>query len=249
MRDMKTLAALSGAIAVLAGAPAARSEIVYFNDFETAVGPGWSDATGNALGINRTPTGRGFLGWEGTPGPLNGVSHETLTLTTAIPKPGLVAVDFDLYLINSWDGNDSTFGPDIFQFFVESDRPALQTTFANVTGLTQSYPDSFGGPGPTANHPAKTGASEVNTLGYLPFTVSGDAVYHLSFRAPVTDGDLEFSVRDISNGAGLADESWGLDNVRVSTVPVPEPGTLSLLSSALIIMGWACRYRRRMGAS
>jgi hypothetical protein len=110
--------------------------------------------------------------------------------------------------------------------------PAFRASFANVSGLSQSYPDPFGAGGPAEDHPAKTGATEINTLGYLPFTVSDDAVYHLSFFAPVAGTSLIFSVQDISNGAGLADESWGLDNVRVSSVP--EPGSLAILLTGVI---------------
>src|SRR5689334_8838721 len=94
---------------VCAGAMPSHGEVIYTNTFETAVGPGWSDLTGRALGINATPSGRNFLGWAGTTGPLNGVSHEQLMLTTPVPAAGLYQVDFDLYLINSWDGNNTTF--------------------------------------------------------------------------------------------------------------------------------------------
>jgi hypothetical protein len=173
---------------------------------------------------------------------LNGVDHERLALSVPAPQPGLYRVDFDLYLINSWDGNNTTFGPDIFEFFAGSPAaPAFRASFANVAGETQSFPDPFGAGGPAGDHPAKTGAAEVNSLGYLPFTVSGDAVYHLSFFAPVDDGVLAFSVQDISNGTGLADESWGLDNVVVSSVP--EPAGLSVLVTGLLAL-LVGRHRR-----
>ena len=151
-----------------------------------------------------------------------------------MPRPGLVKVDFDLYLINSWDGNSSIFGPDIFQIFLERDTAIFAATFANVAGLTQTYPGSIDDGRSIANNPAKSGASEINTLNYLPFTVAGDAVYHFSFAIPVTDGVLNFSVQDLSNGAGLADESWGLDNVSVNTVP--EPGSWLLFAAAIAFM-------------
>lgn len=225
---------------------AAQAEVVYANDFESGLVSGWTSQTGQAPGINVTPSGQGFLGWAGSTQALNGVSHEGLTLTIPVPRPGLVQVDFDLYLINSWDGNSGIWGPDRFEIFVERDRPAFETTFANVAGLTQAYPGQFGG-GRTGDNPAKAGADAIDALGYSPFTVSGDAVYRLSFSAPVTDGTLAFSVRDLSNGAGLADESWGLDNVRVSTVP--EPGSLLLLAAGMAAMamygGSTAAWRRR----
>jgi hypothetical protein len=232
---MKPLFACSiFALILAAQSPKTHADTIYVNDFETSVDSGWSSVTRQALGINRTPSGRGFLGWASTTQALNGVSHEGLSLTTVVPRPGLIQVDFDLYLINSWDGNSSIFGPDIFQISLESDTPVFRATFANVAGLTQTYPDSLNDRGLTTNNPAKTGAREINTLSYLPFTVSGDAVYHFSFAVPVTDGAVNFSIQDVSNGAGLADESWGLDNMRVTTVP--EPGSLLLFTTAIAFM-------------
>jgi hypothetical protein len=214
--------------------PETHAETLYANNFETAVDPGWSSLTGRTLGINRTPNGRGFLGWAGNTQPLNGVSHESLMLTTAVPRPGLIQVDFDLYLINSWDGNSSIYGPDIFQIAMEGNAPIIRATFANVAGLTQTYPGNLNDGAATINNPSKTGASEINALGYSPFTISGDAVYHFSFVVPATDGVLNFSVQDFSNGAGLPDESWGLDNMHVTEVP--EPNSLLLFTIALALM-------------
>lgn len=228
------LACVLCALTLAAQSLETRADTIYSNDFETAVDSSWSSASGQALGINRTPSGRGFLGWAGSTQALNGVSHERLSLVTAVPRPGLVQVEFDLYLINSWDGNNSFYGPDIFQIFLERDTPVFRTTFANVAGLPQTYPDRLSDRGPATDVPAKTGATGINSLGYSPFTVSGDAVYHLSFAVPVTDGIVNFSIEDVSSGAGLADESWGVDNLRVTTVP--EPGSLFLFMTAAAFM-------------
>lgn len=51
---------------------------------------------------------------------------------------------------------------------------------------------------------------------------------------PVTDGVLNLSVQDFSNGAGLPDEGWGLDNMHVTEVR--EPNSLLLLTIALALM-------------
>jgi hypothetical protein len=221
-------------LAFVVPSPGTHAETLYTNNFETAIDPGWSSLTGKTLGINRTPNGQGFLGWAGSTQPLNGVSHEGLMLTTAVPRPGLIKIDFDLYLINSWDGNSSIYGPDIFQMATEGNAPIIRATFANVAGLTQTYPGNLNNGAATINNPSKTGASEINALGYLPFTISGDAVYHFAFVVPVTDGILNFSVQDFSNGAGLPDESWGLDNINVTEVP--EPNSLLLFTTALALM-------------
>ena len=54
-----------------------------------------------------------------------------------------------------------------------------------------------------------------NTFGFRPYF--GDSVYHLEFVFKHADSQLvlEFG-SDLFEGKGVADESWGLDNVKVS---------------------------------
>lgn len=155
--------------------------------------PEWStDAT------DVTPAGsRTFLGQF-----LNDTA--TLTLST-LPSHSEVTVSFDAYIIQSWDGNE----PDEWDLSIRGGPTLLHTTFSNVFFEGQAYPDPF----PGGNHPAQTGAAEVNSLGYSP-SLFGDSVYHLSFTFPHSDSTLilDFSASGL---AFLADESWGLDNVEV----------------------------------
>ncbi|RME67311.1 MAG: hypothetical protein D6781_13490 [Verrucomicrobia bacterium] len=211
--------------------PAEAQEEIYFNDFEGAVGAEWSHRT-----TDRTPVGaRRFLGQFG-----NG----SVTLTLHKRRSGRVSVTFDLYLINSWDGNNPEHGPDLFEVTVASNPlpspPAsvadfkallesgvfnsaawgnpflLYTTFSNLEekGFTQSYPSFFG----EGDHPPGSGALEYDTLGYSYF---GDSVYRLSFSFEHPAGDLilQFTALALQD---MSDESWGLDNVRVEGASVPE---------------------------
>src|SRR5262249_43480616 len=68
---------------------------------------------------------------------------------------------------------------------------------------------------PVANSPQQSGAAAVNTLGYTFF---GDSIYHLSFKFPHTGDTLALNFwSSLVESKGTVDESWGLDNVRVST--------------------------------
>ena len=106
----------------------------------------------------------------------------------------------------SWDGNDNTYGPDIWDLSVQDGPTLLHTTFSK--GQRQAYPDTY----PGGDHPARTGALENNSLGYSFY---GDSVYHLSFTFPHSANSLVL-VFSASGLQGLGDESWGLDNVNVS---------------------------------
>jgi hypothetical protein len=129
-------------------------------------------------------------------------------------------VSFDLYVIQSWDGDGSAgSGPDVWRLRVLGGATLLQTTFSNYNGtngifIPQHYPDAYPG---TITHPGRTGAVENDTLGY---TNGGrqDAVYRLTFTFPHTQSNLALDFAGVGL-QGLIDESWGLDNVQVKTNP------------------------------
>jgi len=215
---------------------------VYRNDFNTALGttyPEWT-SSGYTNSANRAGTiavGSGpqpvatvtssngrqqFLGEFGGPvvvaAPPYDPQHfvrvdETVTLTLRDLKPHtFVTVAFDLYILKSWDGNNQTYGPDRWSLRVRGGATLLDTTFSNnpKTGADLSQQNY-----PVANSPYQSGAESVNTLGY---TFYGDSIYHLSFNFPHTGETLVLNFSSsLFEGKGTDDESWGLDNVRVSS--------------------------------
>jgi hypothetical protein len=76
------------------------SGYTYFTDFSGSVGPEWSVAL-----IDHTPAGNNpFLGRFG---------NDAVNLTlTALPTHNRVQIGFDLYIIQSWDGNHNNNDPD-----------------------------------------------------------------------------------------------------------------------------------------
>lgn len=100
------------------------------------------------------------------------------------------------------------FGPDTFQLSVRGGPTLIRSTFSTYT--RQSYPGTL-----TDNYPAITGAVEINTLGYThPNLDPADALYRLTATVNHTASSvmLDFSSLNLQD---IADESWGLDNVRV----------------------------------
>ncbi|MBI4641049.1 MAG: Ig-like domain-containing protein, partial [Candidatus Tectomicrobia bacterium] len=196
---------------------------IYTNDFQTSVGSGWS-STGGGTTISTTPAGRRFLGRD----PTFGFDNETVSLTLGgLPTHTDVTVTFDLFIIQSWDGNGShCCGPDIWNLSVGGGPTLLNTTF-NIVGTDQAFPGMY----PGASNPARTGAVENNTLGYGFY---GDSVYHLSFTFPhsATPLILNFSG---SNLQGISDESWGIDNVTIDLAGTPVGTTGTPLSTTFTL--------------
>jgi hypothetical protein len=199
-RSVIVLLALTGSLPVFS--ETAFNQSVYFNDFEGPVGPEWSDTN-----TDQTPiTSQGFLGR---------FSNDSVTLTlNSLPAHSIVRVAFDLFIIQSWDGNVDS---DVWGLDVLGGPNLINTTFSAVdcSPGPQAFPDNF----PGGINPAGTDAIETNSLGYPPVGCPPgefmDTVYHLEFTFPHTDDSITFPF--FGEGLqGVSDESWGLDNVAVS---------------------------------
>jgi hypothetical protein len=159
-----------------------------------------------------------------------------LVLTTAGSK---YTVDFDLYVIGSWDGKgkqaqNGNFEANVFQVGyrcgsgTSAVTPIFTTTFSNQLTVQQDFPSSFG----LGGNKAATGSvpNSIDALGYRTakdangnylsntptFRSFGDVTYHLSYTiANVCSGAAPTFVFS-STAPGQQsnyDESWGIDNL------------------------------------
>jgi hypothetical protein len=213
MRISLALALLTGLTALVAlassGAEAA-SQTAYSNDFAAGVGAEWS-----AQEDETSPGGERFLGL------FAGESSTTLNLS-GLPAHDRLVVRFDIYILDSMDGNDTgpesgeeggTPDPDLFAFSADGSL-LKQTTFGN------RHPQAFPGDYPGASNPPKTGASATDSLGY-----DEDTTFPVTLSFPHSGAALAFTAAgDVEPDPN--DESWGLDNVSVlaegtNGAPVP----------------------------
>ncbi|MCD6706373.1 MAG: hypothetical protein LT080_07970 [Thiobacillus sp.] len=238
------LGLVAGLAGLTIGLPA-RATIVYQNDFQSGAGSEWSHVL-----TQNTPTPYGF-------GPrtfLGEFGNDTISLSlTGLGVHTGVQLDFDLYLIRSWDGSSGgagffNYGNDIFKAALQGGATLLEDTFSNGNPAGQTF-------GPNANNPAYTGAAESYSLGYvfndgiLGISQVMDSVYRFSFDFSHSGSLLAFDFRG-AGLQGLGDESWGLDNVQVSLLgaqapaAVPVPAVLPLLGVGFIGLLWARRSKR-----
>ncbi len=180
--------------------------VVYSNDFENKAGLEWSTQA-----TAQTPKGgRRFLG------PF--ANHKVHLTLKNLPPHKYVRVSFDLFIMKTWDGGDLR-DPDIWNLKVQGGPKLIHCTFATARGenLAQTFPDNL--PGPL--HRGRTGAAEHLTLGYVWRNDPLDAVYKLQPAFPHTGKDLTLTF----SGSALqevADESWGLDNVKIELLSGPK---------------------------
>jgi len=139
--------------------------------------------------------------------------EQTISLKLArLPEHKSITVAFDLYILNSWDGNNANYGPDRWKLAVADGPTLLETTFSNnpKTGAYDLSNQDF----PRKNSKFQMNAAAVNTLGSKFF---GDAIYSLkyTFNHSADELELRFS-SDLFEGKGTDDEGWRLDNVQVT---------------------------------
>lgn len=190
---------------------AAHADVIYSNDFQSgAPGPNWSS---NAAVASLSP----FTSYLG-----RYTMDESITLTvpgSANAAGGPLALTFDFYALDSWDGHNATFGPDWFRVYV-NDTLLFDETVSNQ------------GPAHTIREP------DIGPI-QLGYGTALDSIYRdlvVLFDAPAgSQIKIKFQGHVMQ---GIPDESWGIDNIRVSTVPGPGP-------AALLALGGLIAARRR----
>jgi hypothetical protein len=181
---------------------------VYFNDFGVSAGSEWSNPT------VATSNGESFLGASSHG---FGPGSNTLSLSK-LSAHNKVKVSFDLYIIETWDGNGAyCCGPDNWQLTADG-TTLLYTNFANCTSggvETQAYPNQLPPYGPGGSFAPGEGAFATGHLGFGS-GVCGDRTYRLSYTFAHTAPTLTLTFTGMED----QDEGWGIDNVQVDIIPV-----------------------------
>jgi len=228
---------------------------VYFNDFQSAVGPNLSVSSGTLAIVPPHPNCTSptyctpFLGIAGPNGPQPLDFHTVSLALTGLLPHSEATVSLALLVLGSWDGNATpSYGPDYWTLAVSGGPTLLDTTFnIAIPNFGQCYPDSC-----PATYPARTGSVENGTLGWRVGSYD-NSLYLLSYSFPHTASTLVLTFQGRFQGpfsyGWPSDEGWGMDNLQVDVSEeggggvIPEPGSFALLGSGLVAVVVALRGR------
>lgn len=172
--------------------------LVYSSDFQGTIGPEWSWNLTESDPLTASDILLGRL------------KNHTIRLSlSGLPAHGRVTVAFDLYILNSWDGNGPPpIGGEIWSLKVADGGPTLLHTNFNNNAGNQSYPGTF----PTDSYPARTGAVVSHPL-------PSYTVYRIlkTFAHTGNAVALEFAGAGLEEAVG--NEGWAIDDIEVRVLP------------------------------
>ncbi len=204
---------------------------LYSNNFNTAIGSGWSFPA--TVPVTSTPT---LKSWNGASVLGNMGAQKAILSLTGIPSHDFITVDYDLYIHDSWDGNNTSSGPDVFNMLVDGDT-SVHTTFSNWSFTPynlQAYPNNI-----PASNPYFSGAVTTN----LP-TACNSAVSTLSTKYHITKtiAHSASSLTLLLEAVGIevaCNESWSIDNLVIQRrTPAPSSNIVwstSQVASAITV--------------
>ncbi|MFZ4796121.1 MAG: PKD-like domain-containing protein [Bacteroidia bacterium] len=179
------------------------------NNFSSAIGSEWSFP---AMVPANVPTIKNYNG-ENVLGYLN--NQQAVYSLSNLPNHDMVQIDFDLYIHDTWDGNNGNGTPDLWKMGVDGTN-IINTNFSNITWNTQAYPN---------NIPASNAHNSGFVTNNLPAACnigggSPTTKYHISRVVPHTANALSI-VLEALNLETVCNESWSIDNFEVQYRNIP----------------------------
>jgi len=144
-------------------------------------------------------------------GPLN---HNTVYKDLInLPKHKLLKITFDLYIHDQWKGNDNL-ASDFWGLFIDKKRD-FYTTFSNLPGTKQAYPEQEG-----YYFPPGSNAFNINLPGRCSLSKNnyGTSVYQFTWLKAHSNSSIEIALSDLVRENNSCIKSWSIDNLIVTCI-------------------------------
>ena len=144
-----------------------------------------------------------------------------------------ITINFDLFIMDSWDGSGSFGGPDVFGFRVDGVEK-FSASFGNFSSPIETN---------TVVETARGNFNGINTWGAID-RYFDDYAGGFTFAHTGSTLDLTFFGQGLQV---LSDESWRVNDIDVSSnsvLAVTEPSTLLLMGFSLLGIGLAKRRNK-----
>lgn len=208
--------------ALLSFGASAQASVILMEDFD--------DGSSSFTGAGGIVSAGGFDGTGNVSGNIyrNTTSSMSDISLSGLAGAGSLTISFDLLAIDSWDGNTRTGGNAPQDFF--------NVTLSSGTAFSETidvFLESDGSISTSADASLVSSGSNLGFSGYV------DSVYSISFdvSGPFSDPSTLSFFASGGGWQGGTDESWGIDNLKVTAETVnevPEPSSLWLLGAGLL---------------
>ncbi len=183
------------------------------NDFNTAIGASWTFSATVPANIPtiQTYNGGSVLGYLS--------NQQAVYNQSGLTAHNYVQVDFDLYIHDTWDGNNYEYGPDVWKMSVNGSN-VINTTFSNFSYRDQAYPNNT-----STNNPAFSSSLSSSLVNACNFGGGApSSKYHISKIVPHTSSSLQI-VLEAMGLENICNESWSIDNFAISLGVSPGPAS------------------------
>jgi hypothetical protein len=215
---------------------------VFFTDFYSTIpaeiSPGSATLSGVQLYSGLGPAGNQFGGTF-----LRSATGNTVTLSlTGLPQHSAISLQFLFAAIDSLDGTGTFPSGDFFNVTLDG-VSVFRESFANATpSQIQSYV-----PPPGVELARHVDLGFTGPGGFYTdsaYNLGVDPVFHNLAHTGTT---ATFTFRIEGEGIqDINDESWAMDNLRVSVTPVPEPSTVFLALAGLGALFFGRKFEARV---